>query len=69
MVGAALLVLAYSLWIGLKNIFRYNAYMSEYHQLRKDMMNENRLNDRAKRGLSLLQSPAFWEMAAKTKLG
>lgn len=69
MLGAALLVLGYSMWIGLKNIFRYNAYVTEYNQLRRDMMNENRMNDRSKRWLSLLQSPSFWEMAAKTKLG
>jgi|GEM_PF-1491607 len=67
--GGLVMIMGYSIWIGLKNLFRYNAYIVEYTQLYQDMLTENRVNDRMKQLLSLLQDQSFWEMTAKTKLG
>ncbi|MGE4169540.1 MAG: septum formation initiator family protein [Candidatus Margulisiibacteriota bacterium] len=63
------LLLAYTSYIGIKNIFRYNGFKLEY-QAKLDAFNvETKLNQRYRTQLLLMDRPEFWENEAKTRLG
>ena len=62
-------LIVYICGIGLKNIFRYNSFHSEYESLKQTLLVETRTNQYYKRQLSQLNSPDFWELEAKTQLG
>lgn len=55
--------------IGINNIFRYNAFYSEYDALNRSLLTETRINQSYKRQLSQLDSPELWEFQAKLRLG
>jgi cell division protein FtsB len=67
--GASILLLVYICAIGINNIFRYNAFYSEYDALKLTLLTETRVNETYKRQLSQLDNAALWELEAKTKLG
>lgn len=64
-----LILLAYSLAIGLKNILRYNAFVQEYDSLSTVYLEEKRMNADYRWILSKLENPDYWEYLAKKRLG
>ncbi len=67
--GATGLLLLYICYIGLKNIFRYNAFMLEYRHLNTQVEEETQRNLMLKRQLSKMNDADYWEVQAKQKLG
>ncbi|NDC82074.1 septum formation initiator family protein [bacterium] len=55
--------------IGINNIFRYNAFRRELDEQERILLLENHANQLYKRQLSQLDTPGFWELQAKNRLG
>ncbi len=67
--SVSILILIYMCAIGINNIFRYNAFYSEYDALNRTLLTETRINQSYKRQLSQLDNPELWEFQAKLRLG
>jgi cell division protein FtsB len=56
-------------YIGLKNLFRYNKFKIEYARLQEDYEDEQKRHLDYLHQLASMQSPDYWELQAKAKLG
>lgn len=68
MSGAALFFL-YICGIGIKSVFRYNAFHRERAMLQEELRNVSKQNNYYKALLSRRNNPEFWELQAKQRLG
>jgi len=55
--------------IGISNIFRYNAFCTEFEEQRRLLLLETHTNQVYKHQLSRVEDPLFWELEAKRRLG
>jgi cell division protein FtsB len=69
LLGFTLILMGYVCYIGLKNIFRYNAFMLEYKNVTAQVEEEARRNLIIKRQLLKMRDADYWEVQAKQQLG
>ncbi len=55
--------------IGIKSVFRYNAFHREHAQLQRELRLVSKQNNYYKALLSRRNNPEFWELHAKQRLG
>lgn len=65
----AVLFLLYICGIGIKSVFRYNAFHREHVALQQELKAVSRQNNYYKAVLSRRNNPEFWEYQAKKRLG
>lgn len=63
------LSLIYISYIGIKNVFRYNAFKREDRQAVKELHSLTQINTQYKQKLLAMSHHKFWEREAKLKLG
>ena len=63
------LLIIYTTYIGLKNVFRYNQFKIEYKRLQQQSADEAKLNQTYKQQEQAMQVPGYWELQAKKRLG
>jgi cell division protein FtsB len=56
------------LFIGIKNIFRYNVFKFEHQQLKQELKTSQKQNNISKNELKKLNKKEFWEIQARKKL-
>ncbi|MBG90949.1 MAG: hypothetical protein CL521_03935 [Actinobacteria bacterium] len=61
-------VLLNVLCIGIRNVFRYNKFRSEYDQSVRQLQVASKLNQQYKRQLLQFQDNSYWELEAKRRL-
>ena len=66
--GAVVFVL-YICGIGIKSVFRYNAFHREHVQLQRELWSVSKQNNYYKALLARRNNPEFWELHAKQRLG
>jgi len=66
--GAVIFVL-YICGIGIKSVFRYNAFHREHSELQQTLWTVSKQNNYYKALLSRRNDPEFWELHAKQRLG
>ena len=59
----------YIFFIGIKNIFRYNIFKQEHDILQAQLLKESQINTNLKSQIQALDTPEYWEMQAREKLG
>ena len=64
-----LFLFLYMGYIGLKNVFRYNKFKIDYVSMQETYAEEQKINLDYKHQLASMQSPDYWELQAKAKLG
>ncbi len=65
----SVLLLTYTIFIGIKNIFRYNKLRVQYDRTVSRYHIELEKKERYKTEIAQMQSQDFWELQAKQKLG
>ena len=65
----SIIILFYVCAIGIHNLFRYNAFNKDYNTAAKHYLNELHLNKEYIKQLLLIDTPEYWELLAKEKLG
>lgn len=65
----SIILFLYMCAIGINNIFRYNAFRTEFEEQRRLLLLETHTNQVYKHQLSRVEDPGFWELEAKTRLG
>lgn len=63
------ILLVYTAYIGIKNLFRYNTFKIEHSLLQEEHVRVIKHNSEYKMALNSLENPRFWEALAKQKLG
>ncbi len=63
------IIFIYVCGIGVKNLFRYNMFLSEYKELEKSFYETQVLNQQLKQRLLQIEDVSFLEMQIKKKLG
>lgn len=63
------ILLMYTAYIGIKNLFRYNTFKIEHNRLQAEQISVIKQNSEYKIALNSLDNPRFWEALAKQKLG
>lgn len=63
------IIFIYVCGIGVKNLFRYNMFLSEFKELEKSFYETQVLNQQLKQKLLQIEDVSFLEMQVKKKLG
>ena len=63
------IALIYCLYVGIRNVFRYNAFRLEYKSTQEEYMKVLEKNHHIKKELQELASNDYWEKRAKQDLG
>ncbi len=65
----SLLLMIYSSYIGIRNVFRYNVTKNELNVLYTELDNLKNKHAKLSNSLIFLQHPDYWELLSKRKLG
>jgi len=63
------ITLFYCLYIGIRNVFRYNAFRLEYKSTQQEYLKVLEKNHHLKKELQEMDSTEYWEKRAKQDLG
>ena len=65
----SVLILIYSSYIGIRNIFRYNVTKNELNLTQVELFDLQQKNFELNEALSSLENSQYWELLSKRKLG
>jgi cell division protein FtsB len=65
----SVILLTYTFFIGIKNIFRYNKLRVQYEKTLVRYESELEKKERFKTQIAQMQSQDFWELQAKSQFG
>lgn len=68
-IAGAVVFCLYICGIGIKSVFRYNAFHREHADLQQTLLAVSKQNNYYKLLLSRRNNPEFWELHAKQRLG
>ena len=69
LLGIAVIMMLYSSYIGIRNIFRYNVTKNELNLTQVELFDLQQKNFELNEALSSLENSQYWELLSKRKLG